>query len=459
MKYAIVLAAGKGTRMKSKINKVMHPIADKPLIGHLVDRLKKLNVDQIDVVVGYQQDQIREYLKDSVRYSEQLEQKGTGHALLHVDSLKDKKGKTIILYGDCPLVQTETIQMMFEEGEKADLVVLSAKLEDPGVYGRIVRNSLGEIIRIVEFKDANQEQRRISEINTGIYCVDNELLFKYLPQITNHNHSQEYYLTDIVELFTSNGHKVKAVRVDDIDEVMGINDRQQLAKADAWLKERINNHWMREGVTIVDPQNTYISEDCVIGQDTTIHPNVVIKGKTTIGTNTIITSNSWLENATIGDNTKIESSKIIDSRVDNNCTVGPFAHLRMNTHVMDDNRLGNFVEFKNTIFHKNSRCAHLTYLGDCEVGEDVNIGCGVVTVNYDGKNKYRTEIKDGAFVGSNCNLIAPIVIGKNAVIAAGSTISKNVLDNDMVIERADVITKKEGGLKYKNKKKLEGDNK
>ena len=240
---------------------------------------------------------------------------------------------------------------------------------------------------------------------------------------------------------------------------MGINDRKQLAKADAWLKERINNHWMTEGVTIVDPQNTYISEDCVIGQDTTIHPNVVIKGKTVVGTNTVITSNSWLENATIGDNTRIESSKIIDSRVDNNCTIGPFAHLRMNTHVMDDNRLGNFVEFKNTIVHKNSRCAHLTYLGDCEVGEDVNIGCGVVTVNYDGKNKYRTKINDGAFIGSNCNLIAPIVIGKNAVVAAGSTISKDVLDNDMVIERAESITKKEGGLKYKNKKKLEGDKK
>lgn len=455
MKYAIVLAGGIGKRMKSSINKVMHKVVDKPLIGHLVEHLEQLDVNHIEVVVGYQQKQIKEYLQDRVFYTSQQEQLGTGHALQQVTSLKGKTGKTLILVGDVPLVTQETMKRLYDESEKVDCVVLTAQFDDPKGYGRIIRDNQGYVKAIIEDKESDPQQQIIKEINTGIYCFDNEKLFEYLPQLSNENSVKEYFLTDLIEIFTKNNLTVKAIRVNDNQEVMGINNRVQLSKANYWLQQKINEHWMLEGVTIIDPNSTYISMDTTLEQDITIYPNVHIKGKSSIGSGSVIYPNSWIENSQIGQNTTIDSSKIMDSIVKDNVSVGPFSHLRMNSLVEDDNRIGNFVELKKTHLKQDSRVAHLTYLGDSEIGSNVNIGCGVVTVNYDGLNKFKTIVKDGAFVGSNVNLIAPITVGKKAVVAAGSTISQDVHDGDLVIERSEPIIKEGKGFKYINKKKEE----
>ncbi|NLC42442.1 MAG: bifunctional UDP-N-acetylglucosamine diphosphorylase/glucosamine-1-phosphate N-acetyltransferase GlmU [Erysipelothrix sp.] len=455
MKYAIVLAAGKGTRMKTSLNNVMHEITGKPMIGHLNDRLEKLEVQSTHVVVGYQKVHIMNYLGNRVQYAIQSEQLGTGHAVQMVSDLKDKKGKTILLYGDVPLILPETMENLFEQADNSDMVILTAELDDPGMYGRIVRGKLGEVQKIVEYRDASESEKHLQEINTGIYCFDNELLFKYLGDLTNDNSQGEYYITDLVEMFAKNHHSIKTIRVSDIDEVMGINDRLQLAKASAWLQEHVNCHWMSEGVTLIDPKNTYISTDAQIGQDTIIYPNVMIRGKSVIGEDTIIHSGSVITNSVVGNHCVIESSKIIDSEVRNDVSVGPNAHIRAGSLVEDKNRIGNFVELKNTHIGFDSRCAHLSYLGDSTVGSHVNIGCGVVTVNYDGVNKHRTVIEDGAFIGSNVNLIAPITVGKNAVVAAGATITDDVQEGDLVIERAPRIDKAGYGIKYKNKEKIE----
>lgn len=455
MKYAIVLAAGKGTRMKSNLNKVMHHVAGKPMIGHLIDRLEQINVEESYVVVGYQQEHIKDYLKDRVNYAIQEEQLGTGHAVKMVDQLKGKAGKTILLYGDVPLIQKETMELLYETANDYDMVILTADLEDPDMYGRIVRGKQGEVQKIVEYRDATESEKHIQEINTGIYCFDNELLFKYLEDLTNDNNQGEYYITDLVEMFAQNNHSIKTIRVSDIDEVMGINDRIQLAKASHWLQNHINCHWMSEGVTLIDPNNTYISADAIIAQDVIIYPGVMIRGKSVIGEGTIIYSGSVIQDSTIGNGCRIESSKIIDSTIKNEVNIGPNAHIRAHSVVEDKNRIGNFVELKNTHIGYDSRCAHLSYLGDSVIGQHVNIGCGVVTVNYDGVNKHKTIINDGAFIGSNVNLIAPITVGENAVVAAGSTINKDVSAGDLVIERASRVDKEGYGIKYKNKPKIE----
>lgn len=455
MKYAIVLAAGIGSRMNSNLNKVMHKVVDKPIIGHIVDNLKKTNVDHIEVVVGYQQEQIREYLKDSVSYSVQEKPLGTGDAVRHVTHLQDKEGKTLVLVGDIPLIQPETLEALFEESKDSDCVILSAKVGDPSGYGRIIRNNLGEVKAIIEAKECSDEQKIIDEINTGVIIFDNQKLWENLPELQNENPRGEYYLTQLVELFKQKGYSVKTLRVNDPVEVTGINDRVQLSTANKWLQEKINIKWMQAGVTFIDPSSTYISMDAHLENDVTIYPNVLIKGTSVIKSGAVILPNSWIENSEIGHHTTIDSSRIVDSIVRDQVTIGPFSHLRMGSVVDNDNRIGNFVELKNTHMKADSRCAHLTYLGDAEIGEDVNIGCGVVTVNYDGKNKFRTVVGDGAFIGSNSNLIAPIHIGKKAVVAAGSTISNDVSDGDMIIERSQAVIKEGKGLTYINKPKLE----
>ena len=451
MKYAVILAAGKGSRMKSSINKVMHKVGDRPIIGHLVEKLESIGVQEIDVVVGYQQEQIRDYLQDRVEYSVQEDPIGTADALKKVTSLKDKKGKTIILVGDAPLVQKDTMESLFEASQESDLVIFTAQLTNPLHYGRVIRDNTGEVKGIVEFRDANDEQKNIKEIFTGVMVIDNELLFKYINDVENDNSKQEYYHTDLVKVLSDNHHTIRAIKISDVNETMGINDRIQLASANKWLQKTINEHWMNEGVTMINPERTYISIEAELEQDVTIYPNVHIKGQSIIKTGSTILPGSWIENSVIGENTTIDNSKIMDSEVGNYVTVGPYAHLRMNTVVSDYVRIGNFNELKKTTIGKKSRLAHLSYLGDTEAGEDVNIGCGVVTVNYDGKNKHKTIIKDKAFIGSNVNLIAPITVGEYGVVAAGSTIHQEVNDSDMVIERSNVTIKEGKGLKYVKK--------
>ena len=451
MRSAIVLAAGKGTRMKSDKCKVMHEVLHKPMIGHIVESLRKANVDRIVVVVGHGAESVKEYLKDSVEYALQEPQLGTGHAAMQAEMLKEEKGDTIILCGDGPCIQSETILKVFEANKDHACSVVTAVLEDGARYGRIFRNEKNLVEKIVEAKDCSSEELEIKEINTGIFCFKNELLFEGLKEIKNNNAQNEYYLTDLVEIFNKKGLSVNAMVVDDVDETMGVNDRVDLAKAQKWLKQHVNKKHMMNGVTLIDPDNTYIDTEVSIGVDSMIYPNVHLEGNTVIGNNVTILPNSYLRNAVIEDGAVIDSSKVVESKVGANSTVGPMSHLRNNTVVASNCRIGNFVEFKNTNFGEGSKCAHLTYVGDSDVGKGVNFGCGVVTVNYDGKNKFRTTIKDGAFIGSNCNLIAPVTIGENALLAAGSTITSSVEDGDMGIARSRQSIKKGYGTVYKNK--------
>ncbi|MGL5978568.1 MAG: bifunctional UDP-N-acetylglucosamine diphosphorylase/glucosamine-1-phosphate N-acetyltransferase GlmU [Erysipelotrichaceae bacterium] len=452
MRSAIVLAAGKGTRMKSNKNKVMHEVMGKPMIQHVVDTLKQADVTDIVVVVGHQAESIQSYLKDEVRYVEQKEQLGTGHAIMQaVPLLKENDGDVLVICGDTPLFTLETIEDMFETNQGFAMSVLSAKLDDGKRYGRIVRDEQGHVLRIVEAKDADDKTLALTEINTGLYCFKADALVRYISEINNNNAQKEYYLTDLIEIFNSHTLKVQAVVVKDFNEALGVNDRLDLAHASTLMKQRINEYHMLQGVTIVDPNNTYIGADVVIGTDTIIEPNVMIKGKTTIGADCLIGTGSVLNNAVLANHIVVESSKIIDSMIHDGVTIGPFAHLRNHTVVHANCRIGNFVEFKKTNFGEGSKCAHLSYLGDSEFGKAVNVGCGVVTVNYDGKNKFKTIVEDGAFIGSNVNLIAPVTVGKNALLAAGSTITKSVDDGDMGIARCRQENKKGFGDTYKKK--------
>lgn len=451
MRSAIVLAAGKGTRMVSTKNKVMHEIMGKPMIEHVVDNLKKSNIDFQVLVVGHDADRIQKHLKDRVVYALQEEQLGTGHAVKQAQVAKNNRGSTLIMYGDIPLVQPETIQQIFEQNQGYDLTVATTFLEDPAMYGRVVKDDEGNFMKIVEFKDASDQEKRINEINTGIYCVDNELLFKHLEDISNENAQNEFYLTDLVEIFNNKKYKVNTIVIGESFEVMGINDRKQLVEASKWLQQRINDFWMENGVTIIDSATTYIDSDVTIGMDTIIYPNVHLQKGTKIGNDCVIYPNTFISSSTIMDETSVDSSRITDSSVGKKCKIGPFAHLRNNTVIHDSSRIGNFVEMKNSDIGENARCAHLTYVGDAIVGKDVNFGCGVVTVNYDGKHKYKTIIEDGAFIGSNVNLIAPIRVGKNAVVAAGTTIDKDVEEGDLAIGRVRQENKAGYGISYKNK--------
>lgn len=450
MNYAIILAAGKGTRMKSNKPKVLHKILDKTMIEQLIDTCRKAGADKIICVLGYKSEEVIKVIEYNSDYVIQEPQLGTAHAVSMCSELKDMVGKTLVINGDVPCIKEETLRSLYDNLQDNKMLVLTTILKDGKHYGRVVKEN-DEIVKIVEYKDTSDKEREIKEINTGIYVFDNEVLFKGLEKVNNNNAQNEYYLTDLVEIIRNMNYKVKSVVCDDNDEVSGVNDRIELALLNKYMAKRINEEHMRNGVTIIDPDNTYIGSDVIIGSDSIIYPNVTIFGKSILENNTTIKSNSYLFNAFIGENTIVDSSVIKDSIVKRDCEVGPFAHLRMNSVVEPKNRIGNFVEFKNTHFGYNSRCAHLTYLGDCDVGDNVNIGCGVVSVNYDGKNKYRTTIKNGAFIGSNANLIAPVTIGENALVAAGSTIYMDVDDGDMGIARSRQENKLGYGEKYKNK--------
>lgn len=452
MKTAVVLAAGKGTRMQSELPKVMHTILSETMVEHVLSNLNTIKVDQTVVVVGHGAELVQACLKDSVAYAIQSEQLGTGHAVMQSLPLLPIEGDSLILYGDTPCIQAETMANLYEVNKDADLTVLTAIFEDPARYGRIVRNAVGDIEKIVEYKDCTDEQKLIKEINTGIYCVKNKVLHEYLAMIKNDNAAKEYYLTDLIEIGLNHGLNMQAIPVEDVNEVMGVNDRVDLAKASQWIQQTINQKWMRKGVTMVNPDQTYISLSTELDADVTLYPNVYLEKKTKIGKGTVVLPNSFIVNSTIGENCKIDSSRITDSIVKNKVNVGPFAHLREHCVIDDNNRIGNFVEMKNTQLGFDSRCAHLTYLGDSIVGKKVNFGCGVVTVNYDGKSKFKTIIGNNAFIGSNVNLIAPIEVGENAVVAAGSTITRSVEDTDMAIARAHQVNKPGYGLRYKEKK-------
>lgn len=440
--YAIVLAAGKGTRMKSQKPKVVHEVLYKPMINHVVDELKALNVEETVVIVGHEATQVEAIVND-VTFVYQTEQLGTGHAVLQSkDFLQDKEGITLVLNGDAPLITRETLEkfISYHKEHNNHATVMSADCDVTTHYGRIIKEE-GQVKGIVEFKDLLDSQRDITEMNTGEYCFDNKSLFKALSKVSNNNAQNEYYLTDVIGIMNDAGLKVDAYKIDDFDEVGGINDRVALAEATEILRNKINRSHLMNGVNIIDPSNTYIGRDVVIGQDTTIEPGCILKGKTVIGNNCHIGPYCEFTNVVVKDNVEIKFSVLSDSIIENGVDIGPYSRLRTNCHIQENAHLGNFVEMKKAIFGKGSKASHLTYVGDAEVGENVNLGCGTITSNYDGKNKSLTKIGDNVFIGCNSNLVAPVTIEKNAYVAAGSTITKDVEEDAMAIARARQINK------------------
>lgn len=439
--------------MKSKLYKVLHPVCGKPMVKHVVDVVKELPFSETIVIVGHGAEKVRSTLGEEVTYALQEEQLGTGHAVLQAAPILEKEeGTTVVLCGDTPLITKETLEklLLHHEKEDASVTVLTANIDDPTGYGRIVRGENGLVERIVEHKDATEEERRITEINTGIYCFDNRKLFVSLQKVTNNNAQGEYYLPDVIEILKNEGEKIAAYRTDDFTETLGVNDRIALAEAERVMRKRILGHWMKEGVTIVDPDNTYISCEAIIGQDTTILPGTIIAGKTEIGSDCIIGPNTQITNSQVGNRTVIKHSVVTDSVIQDDVTIGPFAHIRPESRIGNDVRIGNFVEVKKSTIDNRSKVSHLSYIGDAEVGKDVNVGCGSITVNYDGRNKHLTRIEDGAFIGCNANLIAPVTVGEGAFIAAGSTITDDVPSLALAIARSRQ-TNKENYMKFMKK--------
>lgn len=442
--YAIVMAAGKGTRMISDKPKVVHEVLYKPMILHIVDALKELNVDQIYVIVGHKAEEVKALVQDeNVQFVLQEEQLGTGHALLQAkDILADKEGTTIVLNGDAPLITAKTLKELVSyhniHQHKGTVMTCDCDLEKK--FGRIIKDE-GQVKEIVEFKDLKEGQYEITEMNVGEYCFDNIELYKALDKITNDNAQNEYYITDVIKIMNEDGLSVGGCKIPDLAEVGGINDRLELSEATKLLQKRVNKKHLLNGVNIIDIDSTFIGTDVKIGPDTTIEPGCIIKGKTSIGQGCHIGPHCEFDNVTIKENVEIKFSVISDSVIESGVDIGPYARLRNNCHILENVHMGNFVEMKNTIFGKGSKAAHLAYIGDATVGSDVNIGCGTITVNYDGKNKSRTIIEDHAFIGCNSNLIAPVTVGENAFIAAGSTITNEVEADAMAIARARQVNK------------------
>ncbi|HZG16799.1 MAG TPA: bifunctional UDP-N-acetylglucosamine diphosphorylase/glucosamine-1-phosphate N-acetyltransferase GlmU [Candidatus Bathyarchaeia archaeon] len=454
--HAVVLAAGQGTRMKSKLYKVLHPVCGKPMVQHVTDTLAAMQVDDVVVVVGHGAEAVRATLGDRVAYALQSEQLGTAHAVQQaVPHLLDKEGTTFILYGDVPLLSEETLRalLVYHEEQNAAATVLTADMADPTGYGRIIRNEAGEVLRIVEHKDATDEQRAIREINTGIYCFDNKKLITALSQVKNDNVQGEYYVTDCIGILRDAGEKVVAYIAKDPDETMGVNDRVQLAQAESYMRRRINERHMRNGVTIQDPASTYIEADVVIGSDTYILPGTHLRGKTVVGADCTLGPQTDLRDMTIADRVTISYSILVESTVGENVTVGPFAYVRPGSEIAAEAKIGDFVELKNAKIGKGSKVPHLSYVGDAEIGENVNIGCGTITVNYDGEKKHKTIVGNDVFVGCNSNLVAPVTIGDGAYVAAGSTITQDVPGDALAIARERQVNKSGYATKLPRKKK------
>ena len=454
-RYAVILAAGQGTRMKSKLYKVLHPVCGKPMVQHVVDQVRKLNIQELVTVIGHGAEMVKAQLGEESHYALQEEQLGTAHAVMQAQKmLEGKEGVTIVVCGDTPLIKAETMESIFKHHEElsAKATILTARIDDPTGYGRIIRNENGLVEKIVEHKDATEAERAINEINTGTYCFDNAALFEVLKKVSNDNVQGEYYLPDVVEILKKQGEVVTAFQTKDLGETLGVNDRVALAEAERIMRSRINEGHMRNGVTIVDPANTYIESDVVIGQDTIVLPGTILKGRTVIGADCQIGPNSEIDSCEVGNQTVIRQSAAYNSSIGSLVNIGPFAHIRPESAILDEVKIGNFVEIKKAVFGKGSKASHLSYIGDAEVGKDVNIGCGSITVNYDGKNKFLTKIEDGVFIGCNSNLVAPVTVGKGAYVAAGSTITKDVPSNALSIARSQQVNK-ENYVDKLNKKK------
>ena len=448
-RHAIVLAAGKGTRMKSKKYKVLHDVAGKTMIEHVIDNVKQSGVEQLVTIVGHGAQNVKETLGDASLYSFQEEQLGTAHAVkMASEHLKDKQGTTLVVCGDTPLITATTLKSMIEHHEhtKAQATVLSATTENPFGYGRILRDSAQQLTKIVEQKDASETERQINEISSGIFAFDNQILFEKLELVKNENAQKEYYLPDVLSLILEDEGIVEIYHTDDFEEIMGVNDRVMLSEAEKAFKKRTNEQHMKNGVTIIDPATTYIGADVIIGEDTVIEPGVKLAGNTVIGEDTIVGQYTEITNSKVGANVTIKQSVINEAIVGDYTNIGPFAQLRPGADLGEKVKVGNFVEVKKSVVKTGAKLPHLSYIGDAEIGERTNVGCGSITVNYDGINKFKTIIGNDSFIGCNTNLVAPITLGDRSFIAAGSTITDNVPQDSLALARARQTTK-EGYLK------------
>lgn len=434
----IVLAGGQGKRMKSKLYKVLHPVCGKPMVGHVIEVLEKIQTSRTVVIVGHGAEAVQEYLGNRVEYAIQEQQLGTGHAAMQAEAmLGAEEGISIVICGDSPLVSEQSLRKLIEwHNEKsAAATILTAYMEQPEGYGRVIRGERGTVIRIVENKDCTSAELEVKEINAGTYCFDNRVLFEALRKVTNDNAQNEYYLTDVIGILVREEQTVEGYRTSDAEEAIGINDRLALSQAEQLMRQRINRDHMLNGVTIVDPASTYIDKDVRIGTDTTIFPGTQLSGATQIGSGCVIGPQTEIAHSRIDDGALVKQSVVHQTVIGAGTTVGPFAYLRPGTHLGKSVKIGDFVEVKNATIEDGSKVSHLSYIGDAKVGKNVNIGCGAITVNYDGYNKHTTEIGDDAFVGSNVNIIAPVKIGKGAYVVAGSTITNDVQENDLAIAR------------------------
>ncbi|ANK38341.1 MULTISPECIES: bifunctional UDP-N-acetylglucosamine diphosphorylase/glucosamine-1-phosphate N-acetyltransferase GlmU [Staphylococcus] len=448
-RHAIVLAAGKGTRMKSKKYKVLHDVAGKSMIEHVVDNVKQSGVEQLVTIVGHGAESVKEKLGDASLYSFQEEQLGTAHAVkMASEHLNDKQGTTLVVCGDTPLITTETLKSLIEhhENNQSLATVLTATATNPYGYGRIIRDADNQLVKIVEQKDATDAEQQINEISSGIFAFDNQMLFEKLELVNNNNVQGEYYLPDVLSLILEDKGTVGIYHTNDFEEIMGVNDRVMLSEAEKAYRKRINQFHMKNGVTIVDPSNTYIGADVTIGEDTIIEPGVKLSGHSEIGEDTVVGQYTEITNSKIGDNVTIKHSVINEAMVDDYAIIGPFAQLRPGTDLGKKVKVGNFVEVKKSVVKAGAKLPHLSYIGDAEIGERVNLGCGSITVNYDGINKFKTIIGNDSFIGCNTNLVAPITLGERSLIAAGSTITDSVPEDSLALARARQTTK-EGYLK------------
>lgn len=440
---SLILAAGEGKRMKSTRSKVVHKVCGREMINCVVDAVCAAGADSVTVVVGHCAQQVKDAVGDRADFALQEEQLGTGHAVMQARESLLKSKNTMILTGDTPLITAETLKAAAElhAKEQNDVTVLTMVLDNPFGYGRIIRGAEGRVEAIVEQKDATDKQQAVREVNSGMYCFNSEKLLSVLDSIKSDNSQGEYYLTDAIALINRAGGKVGAYVVENSDETLGVNDRVQLCTAERIMRRRINEKFMRGGVTIIDPDNTYICAEAQIGIDTVIYPGTVIEGQTVIGQDVYVGPNCRLIDAVIDDGVDINISTVVKSRVGKGTHVGPYAYIRPDCVVGEGCKVGDFVELKKASIGSGTKLSHLTYVGDAEVGSGVNFGCGTVTVNYDGKKKYKTVIEDNAFIGCNTNLVSPVTVHEGAYIAAGSTITDDVPKDNLAIARARQVNK------------------
>ena len=443
-KFVVVLAAGKGTRMKSRLYKVLHQVCGKTMVEHVVETAQAIKPDKIVTVVGNGAEEVKKVLAGKSEFALQEKQLGTGDAVLTAkDQLVGEKGATLVITGDTPLFTSETFQKLFDyhQNKGNAATVLTAQAPNPYGYGRIIRDDQDNVLRIVEQKDGSPEDLKVKEINTGVFCFDNQLLFEALTHVDNQNAQGEYYLTDVLEILRNEGQRIGAYRMRDFSESIGVNDRIALAQATKIMQQRINEKHMANGVTFIDPATAYIDADVKIDCDTVIEGNVVIKGKSVIGRNCLITSGSRIVDSQIGDCVTVTSSTIEDSQMDEQTDIGPNSHLRPGSIIRKHAHIGNFVEVKNAEIGENSKVGHLTYVGDATLGKDINVGCGTIFANYDGVKKDHINVGDHAFIGSGATLVAPVNIADHAFVAADSTITKDVQRYDMAIARGRQVNK------------------